>query len=72
MTLYVLKSNVKMIFSVYSIYVRYVFRPDLATVWLLVQERQGPEICELPNLAIHMPVALGGQYLKTGVHDART
>ena len=52
MTLFDLRVNIEIIFSVYSIYVTYLFRPvDLTAIWLLVQEIQGPEICEMSNLA---------------------
>ena len=52
MTLFDLRVNIEIIFSVYSIYVTYLFRHvDLTAIWLLVQEIQGPEICEMSNLA---------------------
>ena len=52
MMLFDQRVNSKIVFSFCSIYVTYIFRPkDLATICLLVQEIQGPEICELSNLA---------------------
>ena len=52
MTLFHQRVNIQIIFSVYSIYVTYLLRPvDLTDIWLLVKEIQGPEICELSNLA---------------------
>ena len=52
MTLFHQRVNIEIIFSVYSIFVTYLFRPvDLTDILLLVQEIQGPEICEMSNLA---------------------
>ena len=67
MTLFDQRVNSKIVFSFCSIYVTNIFRPkDLATICLLVQEIQGPEICELSNLAyIPGTSTLGAQYLKT-------
>ena len=50
MTLLDQRVNITIIFSFYSIYVTYWFRPeDSVAICLLVQKIQGPEICDVNN-----------------------
>ena len=78
-TLLDLQVNIEIWFSVYSIYVTYLFwHEEFNCYWLLVQDIQGTEMCEWSNLAwkgtypVPWEVIIWKQVPETDVHHAGT